>query len=296
MTSVKNKEPAFGIIGAGQLGSSLIEALSAKGLLSWIIARSDNSCKNAQIYSKGKERIFRSLNEADILPDFILAAVSDPALKLICRDLCSKFGVELKGKHVVHFSGVLKKDALSECKKYEAKISAAHPFQTFFYPSADNFKGAAWGVESDYDEIFDFVTMLGGEPFALTEKMLEKKAVYHSTAIAASNYVNAALSFSKELALDCGIPAEKFLPPIVKKTIENNFKTLSDKSSFPLTGPIARGDVEAVKLHLQALSNETSQKTYAFFGLAAAESAFKCGILGKEKFIEISLLLTEAVK
>ena len=300
---------SFGIVGVGQLGCSLIDGLIDKANIDWILARSDASFERAKQYSQNKVKIVRNMNEIEALPDISLIAVSDNQIEKVSDEFCKAFKSNLKDKHFIHFSGFLGKSMLGNLLKCGAKISATHPYQTLFYPSSKNFFGTGFGVESDDNEIFDFVTLLGGIPYSMTAEMVEKKALYHCSAIAASNFTNVALNFSKLLTIEAGIPAELFIPPIIKKTIENFFiqfeNTYSDSpdnpskkhGSFPLSGPIARGDAQAVKRHLDLLSfNASYKKIYAHLSLATAELTLLNGLLSDEKYISICEILDLAIK
>jgi predicted short-subunit dehydrogenase-like oxidoreductase (DUF2520 family) len=85
--------------------------------------------------------------------------------------------------------------------------------------------------------------------------------------------MTAAIQLAKQIADSAGIDSSIFLPAILKTTLENNINSLGDKS-FPLTGPIARGDSEVVKSHIEKLSSQPHlRNAYIAMSLATATLA-----------------------
>lgn len=284
----------IGIIGVGQLGSSLIEALTNKATITCIVARSDDSYNKANQYHLTNTKIYRTVAEIDVLPQLTLLAVSDNSITEVANEFCKYFKGKFHNHHFIHFSGIYDNSILKELKKDGALCSGTHPYQTLYFTNKNNFKEAVFGVESNYDLIFDFVKLLGGNPFALSSEMLKMKAVYHCSAVVASNILSSVIYFARLLADKAGIPAELFIPPIVKKTIENNIEAFSHTNSFPLSGPLARQDIKTLKLHIDSLSNdELIKQSYAYFSLAAAGMALHNGILSRDGYESICEMLSK---
>ena len=107
---------------------------------------------------------------------------------------------------------------------------------------------------------------LGAEPLHLAGV---DRAAYHTAAVFASNYLVAlyvAAARSFELA---GLPAESAraaLLPLSQGTLDN---LRSLPAAQALTGPVARGDVQTVEGHLQALQGDGALRQL-YRGLGAA--------------------------
>jgi predicted short-subunit dehydrogenase-like oxidoreductase (DUF2520 family) len=135
-------------------------------------------------------------------------------------------------------------------------IAAAHPFQTFGSVDPSALNGIGWGVECDDDAwplTEEFVKLTGGLPFRLPKTDPVSKRRYHAAAVAASNFTYAAYDLARGLANEAGIPAEMFLVPIMQRTLDNAAKAMHDGTPFALTGPLVRGDMDAVQRQLDAM-------------------------------------------
>ena len=159
------------------------------------------------------------------------------------------------GHSVVHCSGAASLDPLEPARVQGAEVGVFHPLQTF--ARADRAEmilpGSAFGIEASSDDLHavlaEMAQALGGTPLTVSGD----KAIYHASAVIASNYLVALLHVASGLWSSLGLPREdglKALLPLVHGTIEN-----LERIGFPdaLTGPIARGDVGTIERHLAAL-------------------------------------------
>lgn len=82
--------------------------------------------------------------------------------------------------------------------------------------------------------------------------------------------------------------------PIVRETLEN---TLEHEPAKALTGPIARGEIEVVNKHLEALENWDSpvSNLYRQLGAFAIEISRKKGVASEENLKVIERLLSEKI-
>jgi predicted short-subunit dehydrogenase-like oxidoreductase (DUF2520 family) len=81
------------------------------------------------------------------------------------------------------------------------------------------------------------------------------------------------------------------LLPLVKGTVEN-FERLGSPAC--LTGPIARGDVETVRRHLQAIEDKAPDllELYKVLGLQTVQIGLAKGSLSPQRAAELKRLLT----
>ena len=186
---------------------------------------------------------------------FVLAC-KDAYLSDLIQHLAENNAEELQGALVMHVNGSLGTDILEPLRTSGAMIAAAHPFQTFGSVDPSALNGIGWGVECDDDAwplTEEFVKHTGGFPFRLPKTDPVSKRRYHAAAVAASNFTYAAYDLARSLANEAGIPVETFLVPIMQRTLDNAAKAMHDAAPFALTGPLVRGDMDAVQRQLDAM-------------------------------------------
>ncbi len=171
---------------------------------------------------------------------------------------------------VVHTSGALSTDVLESAARQGAAVGSLHPLQTFAGDEDDHGKlrGSVFGVEAEGDlreTLLEIVQDLGGTAIELRG---EDKVLYHAAAVLVSNYTVTLMKLATDLWLRLGWErpaAVNALLPLLQGTVDN-----LARSGVPaaLTGPIARGDVETVERHLEALSKAAPDIVAAYRELA----------------------------
>jgi predicted short-subunit dehydrogenase-like oxidoreductase (DUF2520 family) len=283
----------IGIIGYGKLGSTLAEYFNSKGNLLWIVEND----KKARMIAKEKINsipILNSILDITEIPDYIFITVYDNKIEDVAIQLAEYLKQKLEGVYVIHCSGALTTEILSSCKEYGAKTASLHPYQTFYYPSVDLLKGIGWSIQTDEypDELISLIETLGGNANVIPNND-KITSLYHASAVIASNFLNTLISLSKETAALSGIDPDKFIEPIVRTTIENNLKK-QHGDDFPLTGPFARGDIETINNHLNALKEHPHLlKSYCYFGLATIAKINKENLADKKIINNIEELLNK---
>ena len=195
-------------------------------------------------------------------PLFLLAC-KDAFLPAVIQRLAEQYGENLAGSLVIHVNGSLGTDILEPVRACGAMVAAAHPFQTFGEADPKLLDGIGWGVECDDDAwplTEEFVKLTGGLAFRLPKTDPVSKRRYHAAAVAASNFTYAAYDLARELAKEAGIPVETFLVPIMRQTLENAARAMHDDAPFPLTGPLVRGDMDAVQRQLDAMPDHLREQ------------------------------------
>lgn len=279
------------IIGAGNVGVTLAKKLQQVGDYE-LICKSDKSKKKAKKSGLDSEKIIE-LQSAKFDGDFIIICVKDSDIANVVVELLESHSDALAGKIVLHTSGTLDKSILSKLEKAGGITAAAHPFQTFFYNESAVLDGIAWGVESDeeaFTKIEKLINLLDGKAIKLSKETLKKKALYHISAVAASNFMALTIDLAKELADEAGIDAKEFLPQILETTLQNNLKQLG--SSTPaITGPVVRGEVETIAAHIATLGESINGVIYKNMCESLALMALDKGLLSGEKFEQIMEIL-----
>lgn len=229
------------IVGKGRVGGAIHRRCIERGLHVTVVER----------------QAFETwCSESAPIGDVLIIATKDAVLPMVVERIVATRAHDLKGVLVLHLNGSASVDVLSPFHGVGAITSAAHPFQTFSNDDPTALDSIAWGVQCDeraWHGTRELVEMLGGVPWLLTDMSHDRKRRYHAAAVAASNFTYAAYELARRLAVDADIPADVFLIPIMKRTLENASDSLKSQTAFSVTGPLARGDVAGVRRQLESV-------------------------------------------
>jgi predicted short-subunit dehydrogenase-like oxidoreductase (DUF2520 family) len=275
------------IVGFGKLGKALSTRLFEVGKLKAIVSnhyRKEDESLN--IFSRNVT-ITTSIKELPKLSEITFITTSDSKIDDVVKEICSEFGSSVKGKFFVHCSGIHSDDILSPLEELGGNTASAHPLQTFYNYSPGIFNNIFWIVQSKhFDKIKEVLKSIGGRAIQVYFSD-EIRSVYHSSAVVASNFLNALLLFAKKLIAQTNL-SPKFLIPLVEQTIKNNIENFDDPDFTPLTGPIIRSDFSTLEKHLNALGSIPEfREIYAQMCLAAASIALNNGNITKVDFNRI---------
>jgi len=162
----------------------------------------------------------------------------------------------------------------------------------FFKYNENLFKDVPWLIETEnYNQIAELILLLGGKPFQLSEDELEKKPLYHCSAVVASNLLASTLTLSKQMLKEF----ENIDPSIIKKivytTIENCLDE-SDENLLPMTGPLIRADLKTIAGHFEQLnSNPLLLKSYKALCISGLEMLFYLNKISEENYIKLKCFL-----
>nr|NIP79630.1 DUF2520 domain-containing protein [Gemmatimonadota bacterium]NIQ54405.1 DUF2520 domain-containing protein [Gemmatimonadota bacterium]NIU74616.1 DUF2520 domain-containing protein [Gammaproteobacteria bacterium]NIX44547.1 DUF2520 domain-containing protein [Gemmatimonadota bacterium] len=158
------------------------------------------------------------------------------------------------------------------------------------YSAADRLAGSAFAIAGEPTALTTarrIVDAIGGRPIVIPPTL---RPLYHAAAVFASNYLLAATSLAVRMFQQAGVPEDEAIAgilPLMRGTMGN----LEDLGvSAALTGPVARGDVDTVRLHLGRLS-PTERSLYCALGLETLRLARSAG-LDEERAAELETLLT----
>jgi predicted short-subunit dehydrogenase-like oxidoreductase (DUF2520 family) len=210
--------------------------------------------------------------------ELLLLTVPDDRIEACCLAL-SEAGVLQSGMTVGHCSGALGSEVLSPAAEMGCSIGSTHPLQTFPTVAAavTTLPGTHWFTEGEpaaVERLNQLVSAMSGISVPLSTS---QKALYHTAAVMACNYLTSLMDMALTAAGHADLDRDlmlKALLPLVRTTL-TNIEQLGTAEA--LTGPIARGDVETVARHLQAMHPhaEELQEPYRALGawtLRLAES------------------------
>lgn len=222
----------------------------------------------------------------------LVLAVPDTALAEVAWEYGGA-GPAPPGCAALHLSGAVSTDALAPLHGAGYAVGSMHPLQTVADPwlGADRLEGVAFALAGEPVAVRAarrLVEAMGGVSLVVPPAL---RPLYHASAVMASNYVVTLVAAACRALGEAGIPPEAQLPallPLAQGTLDN-LKRLGVPAA--LTGPIARGDADTVRLHLSRLSGD-GRALYCALGLETVQLARDAG-LDDARAAEIELLLRD---
>lgn len=280
------------IVGPGRMGLALGAALAASEVVDGVVfqGRSTDPPPHPLFESGAADYV---LGPATLAPDTtaLVLAVPDDALAEVAHAFGTA-GPAPAGCVAFHLSGALSTDVLAPLHAAGYAVGSLHPLQTV----ADAWGGAGRLAESTFAIAGDPVALasarrivdaVGGRPVVVPPAL---RPLYHAAAVFASNYLLAATSLAVRMFQQAGVDESDAIAavlPLMRGTMAN-LEELGLAAA--LTGPVARGDVDTVRLHLARLS-PGERTLYSALGLETLRLARAAG-LDAERAAELEALLT----
>jgi predicted short-subunit dehydrogenase-like oxidoreductase (DUF2520 family) len=268
---------SVGIISAGRVGAALGWALERAGhVVVACSAVSHSSRQRAQ--RRLPDTAIMPVHEVAERPELLLLAVPDAELATVVSGLAATRTVR-PGAIVAHTSGANGIGILAPLTEQGCIPLAIHPAMTFTGADedVDRLGDACFGVtaadEVGYAIGQSLVLEMGGEPFRVRE---DARTLYHAALAHASNHVVTVVAdavealraalwgqelLGQQIVDDApGGLAERVVGPLTRAAVENTLQ----RGQAALTGPVARGDADAVAAHLRALGEADPQLAEAY--------------------------------
>ncbi|TFH63921.1 MAG: DUF2520 domain-containing protein [Gemmatimonadales bacterium] len=208
----------------------------------------------------------------------VFLGVPDEMLPEISMALAA-LGEAPPGCAAFHLSGALGTDPLAPLLEKGYSVGTLHPLQSLADPvlGAELLRGAYFAVSGEPSAILvarRIVSHLGSYVFTVP---VARRPLYHAAAVFASNYLAGLIGAAARLMVQAGLPEDVALEailPLARGSLENLGRLGPVRA---LTGPVSRGDVETVRLHLRVL--EPRERTlYASLGLEILKLAGEGGL------------------
>jgi len=257
-------DATVGFVGAGRLGTSVAAGLHRAEIN--VVAVSSRSLASAESLAErvpGCAPVPTSQDVADIA-DVVFITTGDAEITLVAQEIAWR-----EGQGVIHCSGARPLSDLAAAHDSGARIGGLHPLQTFPTPdSADLIPGASAAVGSEDPGLLDWlqkvVYVLEAKPFTIKE---EHRAVYHASAVMACGLVASLMGLAAEVWEEMGVSradALTALRPLTAATVE-----AVGREGMPeaITGPAVRGDVETIRMHLEAMKHLPARLSHAYTAL-----------------------------
>lgn len=282
------------IVGPGRVGLSLGAALLRARALERLtyLGRSPEPPPHPLFDSEDPPVEYRGgLGQVPAGTTALLLAVPDSALSEVANGLALS-GPAPGGCAALHLSGALSADVLTPLHSAGYAVGSFHPLQSVADPWAgsDRLIGASYALSGEPAAVAAgrrLADALAGRPLLIAAR---DRAVYHAAAVTASNYLVTLYATAGRLLEQAGVrgdDARAAILGLMRGTLDN-LEHLGPPAA--LTGPIARGDVETVRLHLSRLSDREAE-LYCALGRATLRFARAAG-LADDRAAELERILS----
>jgi predicted short-subunit dehydrogenase-like oxidoreductase (DUF2520 family) len=257
------KPPPTAVIGAGRLARALLPSLHSAGyavvaVASRRIASARRACRLAPGAAATTDAAAAAA-EARLL----LVAVPDREILAVAEDLSRRSQTPWRQTVVLHHAGALGIEPLAPLRRKGAHVGLLHPLQCLGDSklSATLLAGSRARIEGNDKAraaARRLAHALGLKPLRLAgELSAEQRRIYHAAAALLSNDLTALLALGSDLLRSIGLgerDALAALGPLARGTIA---QAESRGLGAALTGPVVRGDIETVAMHLRALARRS---------------------------------------
>ncbi|AGA67659.1 hypothetical protein Desdi_0086 [Desulfitobacterium dichloroeliminans LMG P-21439] len=287
----------FGIIGAGIVGTAIAIRLEQAGYrLVGVHTRSERSYQRFCHHLNWEKR---PLQEWIAEADLVFITTQDGMIRVAAEELVQR-SLYKEGQIWIHCSGSASSRVMQVNGNLPINYLSLHPLQAFagIEQAVDLIPGTHFGIEGDKEDIgVEIVTHLGGIPHRLDP---QQKPLYHAGAVVASNYLVTLAGMAVRLFEKVGINEKEALAsllPLMKGAIQN-----LENVGLPqaLTGPIARGDADVIRGHLDQMPADIDS-VYRALGLYTLEIGRRKmemtgGAYAQESWEEMNRLFAEQDK
>jgi len=240
--SIQQKK-TIGIIGAGNVGTSLAISISEKKF---------NILFNSSHYDKEVKNIknIKQLNKFISFSDIIFIAKKDKDIKKT-RDLLLKYN--LKNKIIFHLSGVYSSEIIKDLKKRGAKIGSSHPVISIPEKFTDLSKIKFYlGFDGDKQAKAELEQVFNNFNVKIFEIKASQKPFYHLAITLLCNYPFFIMKTGQYIltSLNLNINFDDFKSTVTKNSLENYLK--SDK----ISGPLMRKDYKTINREIAKIKDK----------------------------------------
>jgi len=238
----------FALVGPGRAGRAVAARLVTVGYRCGAVAGRTPTAASTRDAAARLDAPVADVGDAGRGVGLVVVATPDAAIDAAGAALTPGLRA---GALVVHLAGARGVDALASlaAARPDVTVAALHPLQTLTgFDDADTLVGA-WAAAGGPPAVHALARTLGLRPFAVPDTA---RPAYHAAAVVASNHLVALLGQVERLAAGADVPFDAFAP-LVRASVDHVFTA---GPAAALTGPVARGDVETLARHLDALDDD----------------------------------------
>lgn len=282
------------LIGAGRAGRTLGRLWREHGVfaIGGVVTRSEASARAAAEFIGAGRPLpdLAALGPAEV----VMIATPDDRIAE-CAAALAASGVLRRSSIVFHLSGAQPSSILAPCAECGAAIAGVHPIKSFAEPEAavQSFAGTWCGLEGDAAALAllrEAFEALGARTFTVDPA---GKLLYHAALVLVCNDLTALMEAGVRCLGESGVDrgqAMALIEPLVRETVDHVF---SYGTARALTGPVARGDDQVIRRHLEALSdrNADTAELYRHLGRIAVDLARARGRLAETDLARLEAAL-----
>lgn len=284
------------LVGMGAVGSSLAVSLGRAGIevvgvCERDVERARSSREQTGIQADPVLERGR-VSEADV----VIVAVGDGDVTSVATEVAA-CGACDPGQVWLHCSGALPAGALDPLRGHVAGIGSIHP-ALVFPPGTCRMIGPGGRFAVDGDPIAmrisrRLVDSLGG---VAVEIEPGSRPAYHAGLVFCSNYLVVLMERAKRILADAGISAVDVEPMVTGLARSAIDAATSNGIEESLSGPVRRGDAEAVRRHLDALAGDLSTRSlYAALASSALDMCRGLGEVDGDRLEEVAAAIEDAM-
>ncbi len=282
---------SVGVVSAGRVGSVLGAALAGAGhTVVGASAVSRESLRRAAGLLPGTAVL--APDEVVARSDLVLLAVPDDVLPGLVRGLATT-GAFRAGQIVVHTCGAQGVDVLAPAAAAGVLPLALHPVMTFTGRAEDLQRvatccvGVTTADETGWSVGEALVVEMGAEPVWVPGP---SRPLYHAALAHGANHLATLVRDAVDAMQRAGISsAERLLGPLLEAALDNTLRH-GDRA---LTGPVARGDIETLRIHLRVLAADAPDlaASYRLQAVRTARRAEQAGLLNHADAADVLAVL-----
>lgn len=246
------------IIGAGKVGTTLGRLfLERGGEIVCVVSRSLSSAIRAGRYLRCRA-VSSELSAIPPSTTLLFIATPHDAIERVAEGVSRLTHLRFTRLAACHASGIHTADALGSLRERGATVFSFHPLQTFprdFSPRdiLPTVRGIWYGVDGPPRGVRKaraLARLLGGHVLLIPSEL---RPYYHAACVVASNHLTTMLWVLERMCRTLAPRSRGSIDafrPIIDATLQNVQRT---SSAAALSGPIARGGVETVAQHFNAI-------------------------------------------
>jgi predicted short-subunit dehydrogenase-like oxidoreductase (DUF2520 family) len=262
------------IIGAGRVGQTLGRLWHQSGVfaLQDVLTNSHASAQAACEFIGAGKPVTRmtQMRSADVwmlaVPDAQIAAVA-----LALEVWAAKRSATQQQPIAFHCSGAQSSKLLSPLSDLGWRTASAHCILSFAAIEAaiQQFPGTACALEGDESAVVALHSAFTTIQARCFEVQSQDKLLYHGAAVFATNFLPVIQSVAEEAWLAAGVPQD-LIPGLRSSLLTNAVANITRLGpADALTGPAARGDVDAIARQAEAVTQWDAKAGAAYEALSA---------------------------
>lgn len=266
------------LVGPGRAGRAFARSWTSAGGSILLAAR---DVASARAFARELERadVLSLSGRPTLAGDVVILAVGDDAIAPLAERLSRRVAC----RFAFHFSGARAGAELAPLSAGGAKLASIHPLRAFSGSPEDRWDGAFVAVEGEETAARTAMRLcrhIGARPHRLSAA---DKPLYHAAATLAAGGSASLLSCATRLWTAAGLSEDEgrqALAGLAAGAVDAVEKLTFDRA---LTGPVARRDVETVRLHRDALGSRPDLAE--LYELLAKETLRRTAGRGREEEI-----------